>query len=131
MTEAKPFTISKRLVWQAWQKVKANKGAAGTDGQSLADFEANLGGNLYKLWNRMSSGSYFPPPVLRVDIDKSGGGTRTLGVPTVADRIAQTVVKLIVEPISGTCFSSELLRLPSKPLRPSGAGCGAQALLAA
>ncbi|WP_422133016.1 MULTISPECIES: group II intron reverse transcriptase/maturase [unclassified Endozoicomonas] len=104
MTDAKPFTISKRLVWQAWQKVKANKGAAGIDGQSLADFEANLSGNLYKLWNRMSSGSYFPPPVMRVDIDKKGGGTRPLGVPTVADRIAQTVVKLIVEPLVEPVF---------------------------
>lgn len=104
MTEAKPFTISKRLVWQAWQKVKANKGAAGIDGQSLADFEANLGGNLYKLWNRMSSGSYFPPPVLRVDIDKRDGGTRSLGVPTVADRVAQTLVKLIVEPLVEPVF---------------------------
>ena len=99
MIDAKPFTISKRLVWQAWQKVKANKGAAGIDGQSLADFEVNLSGNLYKLWNRMSSGSYFPPPVMRVDIDKKDGGTRPLGVPTVADCIAQTVVKMIIEPV--------------------------------
>ena len=104
MTKAKPFTISKRLVWQAWQKVKANKGAAGIDGQSLADFEANISGNLYKLWNRMSSGSYFPPPVMRVDIDKKDGGTRPLGVPTVADRIAQTVVKMIVEPLVEPIF---------------------------
>ena len=104
MTDAKPFTISKRLVWQAWQKVKANKGAAGIDGQSLADFEANPGGNLYKLWNRMSSGSYFPPPVMRVDIDKKDGGTRPLGVPTVADRVAQTVVKMIIEPLVEPVF---------------------------
>ena len=104
MTDAKPFTISKRLVWQAWQKVKANKGAAGIDGQSLADFEANLSGNLYKLWNRMSSGSYFPPPVMRVDIDKKDGGTRPLGVPTVADRIAQTVVRMIIEPLVKPVF---------------------------
>ena len=104
MTEAKPFTISKRLVWQAWQKVKANKGAAGIDGKSLADYEVNLSGNLYKLWNRMSSGSYFPPPVMRVDIEKKDGGTRPLGVPTVADRIAQTVVKLIIEPLVEPVF---------------------------
>ncbi len=104
MTEAKPFTISKRLVWQAWLRVKANKGAAGIDGQSLSDFEIHLGGNLYKLWNRMSSGSYFPPPVMRVDIAKKGGGTRPLGVPTVADRIAQTVVKLIIEPVMERTF---------------------------
>ena len=104
MTEAKPFTISKRLVWQAWLRVKANKGAAGVDGQSLADFENNLGGNLYKLWNRMSSGSYFPPPVMRADIKKKDGGMRPLGVPTVADRVAQTVVKMIVEPLVEPVF---------------------------
>jgi len=104
MTEAKPFTISKGLVWQAWLRVKANKGAAGVDGQSLADYERNLGGNLYKLWNRMSSGSYFPPPVLRADIKKKDGGTRPLGVPTIADRVAQTVVKMIVEPIVEPVF---------------------------
>ena len=104
MTEAKPFTISKGLVWQAWLRVKANKGVAGVDGQSLADYECNLGGNLYKLWNRMSSGSYFPPPVMRVDIKKKDGGTRPLGIPTVADRIAQTVVKLIVEPLVEPVF---------------------------
>ncbi len=78
MTEAKPFTISKELVYQAWRSVKANKGAAGIDGQSLADFETHLGKNLYKIWNRMSSGSYFPPPVMRVAIDKKDGGTRLL-----------------------------------------------------
>ena len=104
MTEAKPFTISKGLVWQAWLRVKANKGAAGVDNQSLTDFENNLGGNLYKLWNRMSSGSYFPPPVMRADIKKKDGGTRPLGVPTVADRVAQTVVKLIVEPLVEPVF---------------------------
>ena len=105
MTEAKPFTISKELVYQAWRSVKANKGAAGIDGQtSLSDFETNLGKNLYKIWNRMSSGSYFPPPVMRVAIDKKDGGTRLLGVPTVADRVAQTVVKLIVEPLVEPVF---------------------------
>lgn len=104
MTEAKPFTISKELVYQAWRSVKANKGAAGVDGQSLADFETNLGKNLYKIWNRMSSGSYFPPPVMRVAIDKKDGGTRLLGVPTVADRVAQTVVKLVVEPLVEPVF---------------------------
>ncbi len=80
MTEAKPFTISKELVYQAWRSVKANKSAAGIDGQSLADFEINLGKNLYKIWNRMSSGSYFPPPVMRVAIDKKDGGTRLLAL---------------------------------------------------
>jgi retron-type reverse transcriptase len=69
--------------------VRANQGAAGVDRQSIADFEADLSNNLYKLWNRLSSGSYFPPPVRRVDIPKADGGTRPLGIPTVADRIAQ------------------------------------------
>ena len=93
MTETKPFTISKQLVYQAWLRVKANKGSAGIDDQSVTDFEANPGRNLYMLWNRMSSGSYFPPPVMRVEIQKKDGGTRPLGVPTVADRVAQTVAK--------------------------------------
>ncbi|WP_405098324.1 hypothetical protein [Micromonospora sp. NBC_01412] len=89
----KSFDISKRTVWQAWEKVKANKGAPGVDGQSIAEFESDLKGNLYKVWNRMSSGSYFPPPVRAVEIAKAHGtGTRILGVPTVADRVAQTVV---------------------------------------
>ena len=89
----KPFEISKRAVWEAWEKVKANKGAPGVDGQSIAQFESDLKNNLFKIWNRMSSGSYFPPPVRAVEIRKAhGAGTRILGVPTVADRIAQTVV---------------------------------------
>ncbi len=88
----KPFDISKREVWEAYEKVKANKGAPGVDGCSIDEFEKDLKNNLYRIWNRMSSGSYFPPPVLAVEIPKPhGGGTRTLGVPTVADRIAQTV----------------------------------------
>jgi RNA-directed DNA polymerase len=89
----RPFDISKWEVWEAWEKVKANKGAAGVDGCSVEEFEKDLKNNLYKIWNRMSSGSYFPPPVLAVEIPKAhGGGTRILGVPTVADRVAQTVV---------------------------------------
>src|SRR5262245_30312769 len=91
--EAKPFDIPKREVWEAFKKVKVNQGAAGVDGQSIADFEADLSNNLYKLWNRLSSGSYFPPPVRRVDIPKADGGTRPLGIPTVADRIAQEVAR--------------------------------------
>ena len=87
--EAKPFKIPKREVWEAFKRVKANQGAAGVDGQSIAEFEANLSGNLYKLWNRLSSGSYFPPPVRRVEIPKANGSMRPLGIPTVADRIAQ------------------------------------------
>jgi len=92
-SSGKPFVISKREVWEAWEKVKGNKGAAGVDGCSIEDFEGDLKNNLYKVWNRMSSGSYFPPAVRAVEIPKPhGGGTRILGVPTVADRIAQTVV---------------------------------------
>ena len=104
MDEAKPFKIPKRDVWEAFKRVKANQGAAGVDGQSIADFEANLKGNLYKLWNRMSSGSYFPQPVRRVDIPKADGGTRPLGVPTVADRIAQEVARRFLEPILEPVF---------------------------
>ncbi|MEN8655916.1 group II intron reverse transcriptase/maturase, partial [Streptomyces sp. 21So2-11] len=89
----KPFEISKREVWEAYKGVKANKGAPGVDGQSLEDFDKDLKNNLYKIWNRMSSGTYFPPPVRAVEIPKSSprGGSRILGVPTVADRVAQTV----------------------------------------
>jgi group II intron reverse transcriptase/maturase len=99
MPEAKPYVIPKQLVWEAYQRVKANRGAAGVDGESLAAFENDLKDNLYKVWNRMSSGSYFPPPVRLVEIEKAGGGTRPLGIPTVADRVAQTVVKMVLEPV--------------------------------
>ncbi|MFC1863944.1 group II intron reverse transcriptase/maturase [Thermodesulfobacteriota bacterium] len=98
MSKAKPFSISKREVWEAYKRVKANKGGAGVDGVSIEEFEKDLGNNLYKLWNRMSSGSYFPPPVRRVDIPKPDGRKRPLGIPTVADRIAQAVVKARLEP---------------------------------
>ncbi len=95
----KSFDISKKVVFKAYEKVKANKGAAGVDEESIAEFDKDLKRNLYKIWNRMSSGSYFPPPVRAVEIPKAGGtGVRVLGVPTVADRIAQTVVKLYLEP---------------------------------
>ena len=100
----KPFDIPKRLVWEAYRKVAANKGAAGVDGQSITEFEEDLKGNLYKLWNRLSSGSYFPPPVRGVEIPKKAGGTRMLGVPTVADRIAQTVVCMVLEPTAEPVF---------------------------
>ena len=98
MDEVKPFDIPKREVWEAFKKVKANQGAAGVDGQTIADFEADLSNSLYELWNRLSSGSYFPPPVRRVDIPKVDGGTRPLGIPTVADRVAQEVVRRYLEP---------------------------------
>jgi RNA-directed DNA polymerase len=84
LNKAKPFSISKRSVYEAYKRVKANKGSAGVDEESIEEFEKDLGNNLYKLWNRMSSGSYFPPPVRRVDIPKPGGGKRPLGIPTVS-----------------------------------------------
>jgi len=104
MTSTKPFAIAKRAVWEAYQQVKANRGAAGIDEETIAMFDQNLSRNLYKLWNRMSSGSYLPPPVKQVEIPKAKGGTRKLGIPTVSDRIAQTVVKRIIEPILDPIF---------------------------
>jgi RNA-directed DNA polymerase len=95
----KPFIISKNLVLDAYKLVKANAGSAGVDQETLTDFDRNLKDNLYKLWNRMSSGSYFPPAVRAVPIPKKTGGERVLGVPTVTDRIAQMVIKLLFEPV--------------------------------
>jgi RNA-directed DNA polymerase len=95
-------------VWEAYQSVKANKGAAGVDGCSIEDFESDLRDNLYKIWNRMSSGTYFPPPVRAVEIPKShGSGTRILGIPTVADRVAQTVAALALEPRTESIFHED------------------------
>lgn len=104
MNKAKPFDIPKVLVWRAFHLVKANKGSAGVDQQSINDFEQDLSRNLYKLWNRLSSGTYFPPPVKGVEIPKKQGGVRMLGVPTVADRIAQMTVRLVFEPCVEPCF---------------------------
>ncbi|ANT64764.1 MULTISPECIES: group II intron reverse transcriptase/maturase [Prosthecochloris] len=100
----KSFEISKKLVWEAYQCVKANEGAAGVDHETIEQFDRHLKDNLYKIWNRMSSGSYFPPPVKGVPIPKKSGGERMLGIPTVSDRIAQTVVKLKLEPILEPLF---------------------------
>jgi RNA-directed DNA polymerase len=108
--EGKPFAVSKWLVWEAWLRVKANRGAAGVDEESIRAFEANLQGNLYELWNRLCSGSYMPPPVRAVEMPKRGGGTRVLGVPTVADRVAQTVVHLYLEPGVEPFFRPGLVR---------------------
>lgn len=107
MGKAKPFNIPKREVWEAYKRVRANQGAAGVDGQSIAEFEQDLSNNLYKLWNRLSSGSYFPLPVRRVDIPKATGGTRPLGIPTVTDRIAQMVVKRYLEPLLEPIFHED------------------------
>jgi len=105
--KAKSYDIPKQEIWEAYRLVKANRGSAGIDGQSIEDFEENLEKNLYKIWNRMSSGSYFPPPVRGVEIPKANGGTRLLGIPTVADRIAQTVVKRFLEPILEPQFHAD------------------------
>lgn len=98
MGETKPFNISKRIVFAAYERVKANKGTYGIDEQTMEDFETNLNDNLYKIWNRMSSGTYFPKPVKAVEIPKKNGGTRILGIPTIEDRIAQMVAKIYFEP---------------------------------
>lgn len=98
MSQAKPFEISKRVVLEAYKRVKAKRGAAGVDEESIQDFEVNLKDNLYKLWNRMSSGCYCPPAVRRVEIPKESGGLRALGIPTVSDRIAQMVARIYLEP---------------------------------
>ncbi len=108
MDKTKPFCIAKRAVWEAYKRVRANHGAAGVDGQSIAEFEEDLSNNLYKLWNRMSSGSYVPSPVRRVEIPKDhGDGVRLLGIPTVADRVAQTVVKDYLEPTLEAVFHTD------------------------
>jgi RNA-directed DNA polymerase len=106
--EGKSYQIPKTLVWEAYKQVKRNKGAPGADGQSIGDFEKDLKNNLYKIWNRMSSGAYFPPPVRAVEIPKAhGDGVRILGVPTVADRIAQTVAALALEPRTEAIFHDD------------------------
>ncbi|WP_375331612.1 group II intron reverse transcriptase/maturase [Candidatus Tisiphia endosymbiont of Temnostethus pusillus] len=107
MKTVKPFEISKQYVWQAYQCVKNNKGAAGVEQQTMEEFERNLKDNLYKIWNRMSSGSYFPPAVKAVPIPKKSGGERILGIPTISDRIAQTVVKMVLEPLVEPIFDED------------------------
>ena len=104
MNKPKPFEIPKEIVWEAYKRVKKNKGASGIDEVSIQDFEIDLKDNLYKLWNRMASGSYFPSAVRTVEIPKKDGGKRPLGIPTVADRIAQMAVKMILEPEVEPCF---------------------------
>jgi RNA-directed DNA polymerase len=107
MKQAKPYSIPKQLVWDAYLRVKAAKGAGGVDGVYLEDFEKNLKKNLFKIWNRMSSGCYFPLPVKEVVIPKRDGGKRSLGIPTVSDRVAQMVVKMILEPILEPKFHAD------------------------
>ena len=107
MAETKPYDIPKPLVAEAWRLVKANRGAGGVDGQTLSMYEKDLKNQLYKVWNRMSSGSYFPPPVRLVEIPKGDGRMRPLGIPTVADRVAQMVVKLVLEPMLEPVFHAD------------------------
>ncbi|MGZ5137836.1 MAG: group II intron reverse transcriptase/maturase [Burkholderiales bacterium] len=106
-TTGKPFDIEKMQVYEAYRAVKSNGGAAGVDGQTIEQFEADLKSNLYKIWNRISSGSYFPPPVRAVSVPKKTGGQRILGVPTVADRVAQMVVKRVIEPTLDAVFLAD------------------------
>jgi len=126
----KPFAIPKLLVWEAWRQVKANKGAPGVDGQALDEFEADLKGNLYKIWNRMSSGSYFPSPVRAVEIPKPHSpGTRVLGVPTIADRVAQTAAAKFLESwwTQGSTTTPMAIARRSRPTtrsRYAGSGAG-------
>lgn len=107
MEKAKSYEIPQQLVVESYKCIKANRGSYGIDKESLSDFEKDWKNNLYKIWNRMSSGSYFPPPVRVVDIPKSGGGVRRLGIPTVADRIAQMVCKLVLEPKAEPLFHND------------------------
>jgi group II intron reverse transcriptase/maturase len=104
--ETKSIPISRPMVWAAYKKVRANKGSAGVDSVSMEVFDANRSKHLYKLWNRMASGSYFPPPVKEVEISKKDGKPRKLGIPTISDRVGQMVVKDFIEPRLEKIFSS-------------------------
>ena len=107
MNSNKQFDISKQVIWLAYKKVKANRGSAGIDEVDFEAYEINLKDNLYKLWNRMSSGTYFPKPVKAVEIPKKAGGTRSLGIPTIDDRVAQMTAKLYIEPRIDPCFHQD------------------------
>ena len=118
----KPFAIPKQAVVEAFRKVRANQGGPGVDGCTIEEYESDLRNRLYVTWNRMSSGSYFPPPVKAVAVPKPhGGGVRMLGVPTVADRVAQTVVASELEKVVERKFHSQLVRVPAGAVR---VGCG-------
>lgn len=129
MNPAKSFPITKHQVWEAYKRVKANRGGAGIDAQTLEKFDQDLSNNLYKLWNRMASGSYQSPPVKRIDIPKATGGTRPLGIPTVADRIAQTVVKQVLEPELEKVFHPDSYGYRPGKSAHQGLGSHAKALL--
>jgi len=130
MTRAKPFDIPKREVWEAFKKVKANQGAAGVDGQTIADFEIDLKDNLYKLWNRLSSGSYLPQAVRRVDIPKAGGRDATVGYPHGGGSNRARGCPPVSGASTGPFVPCELLRLPTRPLGDRCRARGASALLA-
>jgi RNA-directed DNA polymerase len=127
--EAKPFCISRWEVWEAYLKVKSNQGAAGLDAQTIEGFEEDLKKNLYRIWNRMSSGSYFPPPVLTVKIPKASGGERTLGIPTVSDRVAQMVVKKSIGSGGGSTVPASLLRVSTEEVGVGRGGTGSADVL--
>src|SRR6202050_2410777 len=120
MTSTKHYVMAQRAVWEPYHRVKANLGSAGIDEETIAMYEQNLSRNLYKLWNRMSSGWYFPPPVRQVEIPKAKGGTRKLGIPTVSDRIAQTVVKQIIEPKLDPMFHTDSYWISARKVGQTG-----------
>ena len=130
MSQAKPFSISKKIVWEAYERVKANKGAAGVDSESIEVFEQDLKNNLYKIWNRMSSGTYFPPPVRTVAIPKKDGGERRLGIPTVAEQDCSNGGQTVSGALGGTVLPSRLLRLSASQVRARCRGQHAAAVLA-
>lgn len=120
-TESKTVPISKEMVRAAYRKVKSNQGSAGVDRESLEEFQQDLSGNLYKIWNRLASGSYHPQPVKEVEIPKANGGKRKLGIPTVSDRIAQQVIKSYLEPRLEAVFHKDSYgyRPLKRPIKPS------------
>ena len=138
MSAAKPFDIPKKLVVAAFRAVKDSAGGAGIDEETIGQFESKLENNLYKIWNRMSSGTYFPPSVKAVAIPKKSGGERLLGVPTVSDRVAQMVVKMVLEPVLEPVFLPDSYgSRPEKSaldavaiVRSSSASCGSAPLSA-
>src|SRR5690554_2081310 len=115
--QTKSIPITKEMVWKAYKKVKSNRGGAGIDQQTLSEFDSVRSKELYKVWNRLASGSYFTPAVKRVNIPKAGGKTRPLGIPTVSDRIAQQVVKQYLEPRLESIFLKTLMDIVPKEVR--------------
>lgn len=123
MSGTKPFSINRQWVMEAYDKVRNNRGSGGVDGISMSMFDKDYKNYLYKLWNQMSSGSYMPPPVRLMEIPKKDGGVRPLGIPTIADRIGQTVVKELLEPALEPLFHEDSLRLQAEEISPA---CGSK-----